>query len=66
MNQANLKRVILPAASSASSGDLRPDVSDVRSDVTTKIERARERESKRERDLEWCSCKVFTLGDDCS
>jgi hypothetical protein len=40
-NQTNFKRVILPAASSASSGDLRPDVSwrqsDVRPDVTTKL-----------------------------
>ncbi len=40
VNQTNLKRVILPVASSASSGDLRPDVSgrqvDVRPDVTTK------------------------------
>ena len=39
-NQTNLKRVILPAVSSASSGDLSPDVSltstDVRTDVTTK------------------------------
>jgi len=40
VNQTNLKRVILPTVSSASSGDLRPDVSltsaDVRPDVTTK------------------------------
>ncbi len=40
VNQTNLKRVILPAASSASSDDLRSDVSwrqpDVRPDVTTK------------------------------
>jgi hypothetical protein len=40
-NQTNLNRVILPAASSVSSGDLRTDVSltsaDVRSDVTTKV-----------------------------
>ncbi len=40
VNQTNLKRVILPASSSASSGDLRTDVSltsaDVRPDVITK------------------------------
>ena len=39
--QTNLKRVILPTASSALSGDLRPDVSlasaDLRPDVTTKV-----------------------------
>jgi hypothetical protein len=34
VNQTNLKRVILPTVSSASSGVLR---SDVRSDVTTKV-----------------------------
>jgi hypothetical protein len=40
VNQTNLKRVILPAVSSASSDDLRPDISwrqaDVRPDVSTK------------------------------
>ncbi len=34
VNPTNLKRVILPSASSASSGDLTPDV---RPDVTTKL-----------------------------
>jgi hypothetical protein len=41
VNQTDLKRVILPTDSSASSGDLRSDVSlmsgDVRPDMTTKL-----------------------------
>ena len=44
MNQTNLKRVILPVGSSASSGDLASDVSltsaDVSPDVRTKVERS--------------------------
>jgi hypothetical protein len=58
VNQTNLKRVILPAASSASSGDLRPDVrltsDDVRPDVTTGLILGQLR------DVTWCLLLLCT------